>query len=56
MVRLAAELVLLLGLLLLTLHITVLRSSPLPQTNVTVSVDQDTALTEVSQEIFLRFQ
>lgn len=55
MVRLAAELLLLLGLLLLTLHITVLRSSPLPQTNVTVSVDQDTALREVSQEIFFRF-
>lgn len=48
MVRLAAELLLLLGLLLLTLHITVLRSSPLPQGNVTLSLDQDTALTEVS--------
>lgn len=48
MVRLAAELLLLLGLLLLTLHITVLRSNPLPQGNVTVSLDQSTALTEVS--------
>lgn len=47
MVRLAAELLLLLGLLLLTLHITVLRSSPLPQGNVTRSLDQDT---EVSEE------
>lgn len=47
MVRLAAELLLLLGLLLLTLHITVLRSSPLPQGNETLSLDQDTALTEV---------
>lgn len=46
MVRLAAELLLLLGLLLLTLHITVLRSSPLPQGNVTLSLDS--ALTEVS--------
>lgn len=45
MVRLAAELLLLLGLLLLTLHITVLRSSPLPQANGT-SLDQDAALTE----------
>ncbi|XP_072293198.1 isthmin-1 [Eucyclogobius newberryi] len=45
MVRVAAELLLLLGLLLLTLHITVLRSSPLPQANVT-SLDQDAALTE----------
>lgn len=52
MVRLAAELLLLLGLLLLTLHITVLRSSPLPQGNVTLSLDQDTALTEVSEEIY----
>nr|UYF04957.1 isthmin 1 [Nothobranchius guentheri] len=43
MVRLAAELLLLLGLLLLTLHITVLRSNPLPQGNVTLSLDQDTA-------------
>lgn len=51
MVRLAAELLLLLGLLLLTLHITVLRSNPLPQGNVTVSLDQSTALTEVSGEI-----
>lgn len=51
MVRLAAELLLLLGLLLLTLHITVLRSSPLPQSNDTVVlvVDQDAALREVSQ-------
>lgn len=50
MVRLAAELLLLLGLLLLTLHITVLRSSPLPQSNdtVVVVVDQDAALREVS--------
>lgn len=51
MVRLAAELLLLLGLLLLTLHITVLRSSPLPQGNVTLSLDQDRALREVSQEM-----
>ncbi|KAJ8365929.1 hypothetical protein SKAU_G00147600 [Synaphobranchus kaupii] len=36
MVRLLAELLLLLGLLLLTLHITVLRSSPLPQGNATL--------------------
>lgn len=40
MVRLAAELLLLLGLLLLTLHITVLRSSPLQQGNDTVSSEQ----------------
>lgn len=46
MVRLVAELLLLLGLLLLTLHITVLRSSPLPQGNETLSLDQDTSLTE----------
>ncbi|MEQ2163922.1 hypothetical protein GOODEAATRI_001234 [Goodea atripinnis] len=46
MVRLAAELLLLLGLLLLTLHITVLRSNPLPHGNATVSLDQDTTLTE----------
>ncbi|XP_053731206.1 isthmin-1 [Synchiropus splendidus] len=39
MVRLAAEVLLLLGLLLLTLHITVLRSSPLPQVNVTHNLD-----------------
>uniref|UniRef100_A0AAV2MJZ6 Uncharacterized protein n=1 Tax=Knipowitschia caucasica TaxID=637954 RepID=A0AAV2MJZ6_KNICA len=45
MVRLAAELLLLLGLLLLTLHITVLRSSPLPQAN-TTSLEQDEALIE----------
>ncbi|KAF3842277.1 hypothetical protein F7725_024228 [Dissostichus mawsoni] len=50
MVRLAAELLLLLGLLLLTLHITVLRSSPLPQGNETLSLDQDTALTESGTE------
>lgn len=49
MVRLAAELLLLLGLLLLTLHITVLRSSPLHQGNFTLSQDQqDTLLAEVS--------
>lgn len=48
MVRLAAELLLLLGLLLLTLHITVLRSSPLPQGNGNASLDQDAALREVS--------
>lgn len=48
MVRLAAELLLLLGLLLLTLHITVLRSSPLPQGNGNVSLDQDAAVREVS--------
>lgn len=40
MVRLAAELLLLLGLLLLTLHITVLRSSPLQHGNATVSSEQ----------------
>ncbi|XP_057705089.1 isthmin-1 [Corythoichthys intestinalis] len=40
MVRLAAELLLLLGLLLLTLHITVLRSNPLPPANVSLSLDQ----------------
>ncbi|XP_064799674.1 isthmin-1-like isoform X2 [Oncorhynchus masou masou] len=40
MVRLAAELLLLLGLLLLTLHITVLRSSPLNQGNLTLIQDQ----------------
>uniref|UniRef100_A0A672MTN6 Isthmin 1 n=1 Tax=Sinocyclocheilus grahami TaxID=75366 RepID=A0A672MTN6_SINGR len=40
MVRLAAELLLLLGLLLLTLHITVLRSSPLQHGNDTVSSEQ----------------
>lgn len=51
MVRLVAELLLLLGLLLLTLHITVLRSNPLPQGNVTLSLDQGTTLTEVSREI-----
>lgn len=52
MVRLTAEVLLLLGLLLLTLHITVLRSTPLPQGNVSLSLDQDqdTALTEVSQD------
>ena len=48
MVRLAAELLLLLGLLLLTLHITVSRSSPLPQANATLSLDQGALLTEVS--------
>ncbi|KAF6723736.1 Isthmin-1 [Oryzias melastigma] len=46
MVRLAAELLLLLGLLLLTLHITVLRSNPLPQANATRSLDQDAAPAE----------
>ncbi|XP_077586055.1 isthmin-1 [Stigmatopora nigra] len=40
MLRLAAEILLLLGLLLLTLHITVLRSSPLPPANVTLSLGQ----------------
>ncbi|XP_029106706.1 isthmin-1 isoform X1 [Scleropages formosus] len=40
MVRLGAELALLLGLLLLTLHITVLRSSPLQQGNGTASAEQ----------------
>lgn len=50
MVRLAAELLLLLGLLLLTLHITVLRSSPLPQANATRSLDRDAAPAEVSVE------
>ena len=48
MVRLAAELLLLLGLLLLTLHITVSRSSPLPQANATLRLDQGALLTEVS--------
>lgn len=51
MVRLAAELLLLLGLLLLTLHITVLRSSPLPQGNGNASLDLDTALREVSWKL-----
>ncbi|XP_059929808.1 isthmin-1 [Gadus macrocephalus] len=46
MVRLAAELLLLLGLLLLTLHITVSRSSPLPQANATLRLDQGALLTE----------
>uniref|UniRef100_W5NGB2 Isthmin 1 n=1 Tax=Lepisosteus oculatus TaxID=7918 RepID=W5NGB2_LEPOC len=47
MVRLAAELLLLLGLLLLTLHITVLRSSPLQQGNATsLNREQDIVLTE----------
>lgn len=40
MVRLAVELLLLLGLLLLTLHITVLWSSPLQHGNDTVSSEQ----------------
>lgn len=48
MVRLAAELLLLLGLLLLTLHITVLRSSPLQHGNDTVSSEQDARVAEVS--------
>lgn len=48
MVRLAAELLLLLGLLLLTLHITVLRSSPLQHGNDTVSSEQDSRVAEVS--------
>ncbi|KAJ7987375.1 hypothetical protein DPEC_G00325840 [Dallia pectoralis] len=46
MVRLAAEVLLLLGLLILTLHITVLRSSPLHLGNVTFTKDQDPVLTE----------
>ncbi|KAL0983684.1 hypothetical protein UPYG_G00131320 [Umbra pygmaea] len=46
MVRLAAELLLLLGLLILTLHITVLRSSPLHQGNVTLNQGQDAELAE----------
>ncbi|XP_051504654.1 isthmin-1 [Myxocyprinus asiaticus] len=46
MVRLAAELLLLLGLLLLTLHITVLRSSPLQHGNDTVSAEQDSQVAE----------
>lgn len=50
MVRLAAELLLLLGLLLLTLHITVLRSSPLQQGNDTVSAEQDS---QVQASLFL---
>ena len=48
MIRLAAELLLLLGLLILTLHITVLRSSPLHQGNVTLSQDEDSVRAEVS--------
>ena len=48
MVRLVAELLLLLGLLLLTLHITVLRSSPLPQGNATLDNVQIPSLAEVS--------
>lgn len=54
MVRLAAELLLLLGLLLLTLHITVLRSNPLPQGNGTAGLDGDAALTGVSQGNLIR--
>ncbi|XP_012987266.1 isthmin-1 [Esox lucius] len=46
MVRLAAELLLLLGLLILTLHITVLRSSPLHQGNLTLDEDRDALLAE----------
>ncbi|XP_030628788.1 isthmin-1 [Chanos chanos] len=46
MVRLTAELLLLLGLLLLTLHITVLRSSPLQQGNATSNPEQDTFVAE----------
>lgn len=47
MLRLAAELLLLLGLLLLTLHITVLRSNPLPHNNTsTPGLDPDTQLTQ----------
>ncbi|XP_046884625.1 isthmin-1 [Hypomesus transpacificus] len=46
MIRLAAELLLLLGLLILTLHITVLRSSPLHQGNVTLSQDEDSVRAE----------
>ncbi|XP_067093026.1 isthmin-1, partial [Osmerus mordax] len=46
MIRLAAELLLLLGLLILTLHITVLRSSPLHQGNVTLSQDEDSLRAE----------
>ncbi|KAG9339048.1 hypothetical protein JZ751_024243, partial [Albula glossodonta] len=46
MARLVAELLLLLGLLLLTLHITVLRSSPLPQGNATLDHGQNPLLAE----------
>ncbi|KAJ8246159.1 hypothetical protein GJAV_G00264340 [Gymnothorax javanicus] len=46
MVRLAAELLLLIGLLLLTLHITLLRSSPLPQGNVTLDNSEIQSLVE----------
>ncbi|KAL2083298.1 hypothetical protein ACEWY4_021071 [Coilia grayii] len=46
MIRLAAELLLLLGLLLLTLHITVLRSSPLQQGNATLSPEQYAVATQ----------
>lgn len=53
MVRLAVELLLLLGLLLLTLHITVLRSSPSHQGNLTLSQDQQyTVIAEVSAVYF----
>lgn len=53
MLRLAAELLLLLGLLLLTLHITVLRSSPLQQGNDTVSAEQDS---QVQVSLFLLYK
>ncbi|KAJ8248059.1 hypothetical protein GJAV_G00237790 [Gymnothorax javanicus] len=51
MVRLAAELLLLLGLLLLTLHITVLRSSPLQSGNETLNHEQTTLLPENSLNV-----
>ncbi|XP_041921234.1 isthmin-1 [Alosa pseudoharengus] len=46
MIRLAAELLLLLGLLLLTLHITVLRSSPLQPGNATLDQEQHALTTQ----------
>lgn len=49
MIRLAAELLLLLGLLLLTLHITVLRSSPLQPGNATSDQEQHALTTQVSR-------
>ncbi|XP_018606394.1 isthmin-1-like [Scleropages formosus] len=46
MVRLAAEMLLLVGLLTLTVHITVMRSSPVQHGNVTFTMDQNTVQSE----------
>ncbi|XP_036392775.1 isthmin-1-like [Megalops cyprinoides] len=51
MIRLVAELVLLLGLLLLTLHITVLRSTPLQQGNVTLDNAKNPLLDESNLDV-----